>query len=120
MVLNFWGAWCAPCIAMIPKERELVERLKDEQFVLLGVNTEPELQTARAAVEKHQITWRSFWNGLSGWEGNIAYDWFVQGYPLYYVLDGEGRIYFKSRSYDGLEEVVDKLLTELQSKSAVK
>ncbi|NIR46976.1 TlpA family protein disulfide reductase [candidate division KSB1 bacterium] len=117
VVLNFWGAWCVPCIAMIPKEKALVQKYADEPFALIGVNTDPRLETARSAVKEHGVTWRSFWNGPGGWEGNIAYDWFVQGYPMLYVLDTEGRIRFKSRSDEGLEETVELLLTELKSNS---
>jgi thiol-disulfide isomerase/thioredoxin len=110
VVLSFWGAWCGPCIARVPDERALVARMQGMPFRLLGINTDPELATAKTAVEEHDITWQSFWNGPEGWRGNIASRWFVQGYPIYYVLDHEGRIRFKKRSWEGLEAVVDSLV----------
>jgi len=113
VVLSFWGAWCGPCIEAIPEENALIQRYRDKPFVLVGINTDKDIEKARDAVKKYNILWRSFWNGLDGWKGNITYDWFVQGYPLYYVLDVEGRIHFKSRDYEGLEEMVAMLLSEL-------
>ena len=38
VVVVFWASWCPPCCAMIPHERELVERNRDKPFAMLSVN----------------------------------------------------------------------------------
>ena len=38
VLLVFWGAWCGPCMALVPHERELAERYKGRPFTLLGVD----------------------------------------------------------------------------------
>ena len=48
VVVVFWGSWCGPCMAEVPHERELVERLKGKPFALLGVDCEEDQQVARA------------------------------------------------------------------------
>ena len=40
VVLCFWGTWCGPCMAMVPLEKALVERLKGRPFALLGINSD--------------------------------------------------------------------------------
>ncbi|HZW32802.1 MAG TPA: hypothetical protein VFF52_18960 [Isosphaeraceae bacterium] len=40
-MLVFWGSWCGPCIAQVPRERDLVERLKGQPVALPGVDCKP-------------------------------------------------------------------------------
>ena len=48
---------------MIPHERELVKRLKDRPFVLLGVNGDDDRAKAAEVMTKEAMTWPSLWNG---------------------------------------------------------
>jgi AhpC/TSA family len=47
VVLVSWATWCAPCMAMVPHERELVKRLDGKPFALLGVNCDGDREKAR-------------------------------------------------------------------------
>jgi hypothetical protein len=53
-------------MAMVPHEKELVQRLKDKPFALLGVNADGDRDEVKKAVEKKGITWRSWWDGREG------------------------------------------------------
>ena len=66
VMLDFRGHWCPPCRAMYPHERELNRKLADKPFVLLGVNSDGDLDEARAAVSSENLSWRHFWNGPNG------------------------------------------------------
>jgi len=101
---------------MYPHERSLVKRLKDEPFALVGVNSDPDLDELRVAMERENITWRSFWNGLEGTGGPISKSWNVRGWPTIYVLDEEGRIRYKGVRGEAMDEAVDTLLAELKAK----
>ena len=57
VMLVFWGTWCGPCMAEVPHERELVERYKYKPFAMLGVDCEPDKETARAVIEAQKMTW---------------------------------------------------------------
>src|SRR3981081_1367828 len=63
VVLNFWATWCAPCMALVPQERSLVDRLKGRPFALVGVNGDADKDAAKRVIEKEGMTWRSFWDG---------------------------------------------------------
>ena len=99
---------------MYPHERSLVERLKDEPFALVGVNSDKDLEALKPVLEKESITWRSFWNGPNGTSGPISKRWNVKGWPTIYVLDARGKIRFKGVRGESMDEAVDELLAELR------
>ena len=114
-VLVFWASWCGPCMAMVPDERKLVDRMKNQSFVLIGVNGDPKLDDAKRAVAKESMVWRSFWNGTNGPAGPISHAWNVRGWPTIYVLDGKGVIREKNVRGEKLDKAVDLLMKEQAS-----
>jgi thiol-disulfide isomerase/thioredoxin len=114
-VLAFWASWCGPCMAMVPDERKLVDRMKNQSFVLIGVNGDPKLDDAKRAVAKESMVWRSFWNGTNGPAGPISHAWNVRGWPTIYVLDGKGVIREKNVRGEKLDKTVDLLMKEQAS-----
>ena len=76
---------------MYPHERSLVAELKDQPFVLLGVNSDSDLELVRERVVEERLNWRSFWNGPMGPGGPIATAWGVTGWPTLFVIDAVTR-----------------------------
>ncbi len=96
---------------MYPHERSLVAELKDVPFVILGVNSDDDVDELRKAMKEEEITWPSFFDGgLIG--GPIATQWGVTGWPTIFVLDGEGVIRAKNLRGDELEAKIKELLAE--------
>ena len=121
-VLTFWATWCGPCMAMVPEERALAQRMQGKPFSLIGVNGDESLPNAKRAIEREKMTWPSFWNGTEGSKGPIAKAWNVNGWPTIYVMDAKGIIRFKGGGYgpgssEWLNECVDALMKELPPKN---
>ncbi len=108
VVLSFWATWCGPCMAQIPHEREIVNRLKDKPFVIIGVNSDEDKKPLKAVMEKEKIAWRSFWCGEKGPMSDLPSAWNVTGWPTMYVLDHKGIIRGKQVYGQSLDRVVDK------------
>jgi len=100
---------------MYPHERSLVKRLADKPFALVGVNSDANKEELKKAMEKENITWRSFWDGGST-NGPIAKKWNVHGWPTIYVLDDKGIIRYKNVRGESMDKAVDTLLKEMESK----
>lgn len=113
VVLVFWGSWCGPCMAEVPNERELVERLKGRPFALLGVDCEANKEMAIKVMEREQMTWPNWFDGPAG-EGPIGDRYHIRSYPTSFVLDSNGVIRNKDLRGKVLEEAVDRLLQEAE------
>ena len=116
VVLAFWGSWCGPCLAAVPHERELAERLKDRPFAVLGVDCNEPKAAALKAVQDHQIPWPNWHDGDGGTDGPIVSRYHIRGYPTVFVIDAQGIIRNKGLMGSGLDKAVDKLLAETEAK----
>ena len=112
VMLDFWGHWCPPCRSMYPQEQELVSQLASSPFVLIGVNSDGNLDEAREAVRDEGLVWRHFWNGNRGTSGNIAQQWNIVAWPTVYLIDGNGVIRHKDILGEDLDRAIEQLLAE--------
>ena len=102
---------------MIPHEKTLVERLKNEPFALLGINTDKDKDEYHKLAAEQGVIWRSSWQGATSGVWPTA--WGVNAFPTIYVLDAQGVIRFIGPRGAELDRAVDGLLEELKkSKNA--
>jgi serine/threonine-protein kinase len=114
VVLDFWADWCGWCRQMYPQEQEMVRRLKDQPFALVGVNCDDNREAVREVVKRKGLNWRSWFDGDSE-GGHIRQDWHVNSFPSIWVLDHKGVIRFKDVRGPQLDAAVRQLLRELEA-----
>lgn len=98
---------------MIPHEKEMVERLKDKPFALLGINSDGDRESLNKILAENGITWRQAVEVSTN--GPIATRWNVSGWPTIYILDHEGRIRARDLRDAEMEKKVVELLDEMKS-----
>jgi hypothetical protein len=100
-------------MAMVPHERSLVKRLEGKPFALLGVNGDESKEEMKKSQENNQISWRSWFDGQGG---PISKDWHIKYFPTIYVLDAKGVIRYKGVRDKDMDDAVDTLLKQLETK----
>ncbi len=104
---------------MFDHERSLVQRYQDRPFVLLGVNTDAQLQSLQRAEKRAQLTWRSWWDGS---DGPIARAWKVSALPTIVLIDHQGRVRYEHGGAPDpadLERRIEALLREAEGSRQV-
>lgn len=100
-LIDFWGSWCNPCIATITKLKELYEKIKHRDDVLIigiALENQADLPKLKAIIEEQGIEWFNVWNSakahksLDSPHGKLK----INSYPSYVMVDKNGRIAFTS------------------------
>ena len=118
VLLTFWATWCGPCMKLIPHERELAAQFEDEPFIIIGVNSDDDIDVAREAVTENQVTWRSF-RDKNGDKPTISDEWKIIGYPSVFLIDHHGTIrkrWIESPSPEELTRLVGVLVDAARKK----
>jgi thiol-disulfide isomerase/thioredoxin len=115
VVLDFWATWCPPCRGMIPHERELVKKNKDQPFVFISISADEEKDTLKKFLEKEEMPWTHWWSGTGG----IVKEWNIEAFPTLYIIDAKGVIRAKIVG-GGNEKKIDELVAKLIKEAGTK
>jgi len=86
--LNFWAAWCPPCLAEMPSINKLYEQFKDDKnVVFIFVDADSDLPKAREFMER-----RKYQLPIYAVASEIPDQLFKGSLPTTVVLDKQGRI----------------------------
>lgn len=108
VLVDFWGSWCGPCLAEIPKLRRLQARFGDKAFTLLGVNSDKDPETLRRFFADNRMSWTNVFDGQT--ERPIARAWGVAAWPARFLVDARGVIRGQDLSFEKLEWQIGEML----------
>ena len=99
VLLDFWATWCRPCVAALPKLRELVAKLPADRFALVAISVDEELRTVTRFVQDEAMPWTN-WHAGEG--SDIAWLLQIEEFPTYVLLDEHGKIVTRFGGLGGL------------------
>ncbi|WP_344488094.1 TlpA disulfide reductase family protein [Glycomyces endophyticus] len=110
LVVNFWGAWCPPCVAEAPYLVEAAAAFEGQPVQFVGVDIRDNLDAAKQFEERWGVPYPS----ISDEAGRIA-DQFIDfglsptNIPATIVVDAEHRVFsiWRDRFYDTETIVAD-------------
>ena len=109
VLIDFWGIWCGPCVAEMPKVKKYQEKYKDK-LVVIGVDSGDGKEAIQKFITEKGFTWRHLISAKGNTSDNFVNRFNVKGFPTKFIIDPEGKII---KRYLGSGEEAFALLDKL-------
>jgi len=88
VLIDFWGAWCGPCVAAVPDLIAAYQRYHARGFEIVSIDTGDPPEKLRAFLTEKKITWTQT---TETDPGPLATLYRVTGRPSYFLIDRDGK-----------------------------
>jgi thiol-disulfide isomerase/thioredoxin len=102
VLVDFWASWCGPCRAENPAVVKAYKKYHPKGFAILGVSLDEQKEDWEKAIKKDGMAWTQV-SDLKGWQSSAARLYGVQGIPMNFLLDKDGKIIGKGLRGEDLE-----------------
>ena len=90
VMIEFWGTWCGPCVAVMPHVQDLWARYREQGLVVVAVSYEgADLLSGYA--QEHGLTMPM----ASDPERKLVEAYGIDGWPTTFVLDRGGKVIYR-------------------------
>ena len=110
VLIDFWAAWCGPCIQSLPEVVKLYNKYHDDGFEIVGINMDKQQPAMESVVHRFKMPWPQYYDG-KGWGNKFALEYNVGSIPAVWLVDKKG-ILRTMEARANLEEKIKELLAE--------
>jgi peroxiredoxin len=89
VLLDFWGVWCAPCVAEAPKLAAIYHKLHEKGFEVIGIHMGNEMAALRKFIAEKGMPWAQ---SIEEERGALHKLFRVDRWPTYYLIGKDGTI----------------------------
>ena len=109
-LIEFWGTWCAPCLAELPRLAALRARFSRHEFEILGVMLDAKSRRdIRAWLNRHRLDWPQI-HQPRRYEDDVPSAFGVERLPASVLLDSAGSVAGLDLRGAALEQRVEGLI----------
>ncbi len=105
VLMDFWATWCGPCIAALPQMRGLAGQYPEDQFEIIGISSDAELETVTDFMEDKSMPWVHWHIGVGS---DMDRAWDITALPTYVVIDREGVILSRGHDLDAAARAIEQ------------
>ncbi len=89
VLLNFWATWCGPCLVEMPSMERLYRDLKQDNFAILAVSSDPQGRAVtQPFVESQGLTFPV----LHDSDYRVSGQYGVRTLPMSFIIDRNGTL----------------------------
>jgi thiol-disulfide isomerase/thioredoxin len=90
VLLDFWGSWCAPCVADLPHLKAAYDRFRDRRFEIVGIDYEysATADAVRRLLDEKGVRWPNA--RPEGVKDLVEKRSRIGGFPTFILLDPDG------------------------------
>ena len=108
-LLDFWGTWCKPCIALIPKLVEIHKHYPSLNIVsIASEGSMDDLPKLKQLINEHNMDWTHVCQ-LSKDETSVANSFNINSFPTTILIDSSGKIIYRASGSDKADKLKAKL-----------
>ncbi len=110
VLLNFWAAWCSPCVKKMQQFPELEKKYKDKDLVVFNFSFDVGHEEWKSMSEQLQLKSINTSNLKNMSRSKTAFNYGVESIPSGFIISPEGKIIKHINFDDNLFEEVKKLI----------
>ncbi len=114
VVLDFWATWCGPCKRSFPTLQKVFEKYRENPSVqILALDTWENVKGEEREVQVKKFLTENGYTFPVLFDEGFVDKYGVEGIPTKFVIDRRGRVAFTSIGFNGAEEMLEELTTQI-------
>jgi len=109
VLVDFWASWCGPCREENPNVLKNYRQYHSKGFTVLGVSLDDKKSKWLEAIKKDGLPWIQV-SDLKGWKNEVAVLYGMEGIPMNYLVDKDGKIVAKGLRGPDLDKKLEEFL----------
>lgn len=106
ILVDYWGTWCAPCIAQLPDLKSINAKFSDK-INLASIAYDFDINKVKAFEENNGMAWPSYFIDRTANQKLVKY-LKVLAYPTYRLYNDRGKLLFEGNS-EQLKNIIEKI-----------
>ncbi len=101
LLLDFWGTWCEPCVAMLPKLAAINKRFPDLKIVSVAFELEEKsIRKIPNYINKYEMNWPNVYELMQVKANFLTFAFGVGKFPTTILIDPDGVIIHRGGADD--------------------
>jgi thiol-disulfide isomerase/thioredoxin len=113
VLVDFWATWCAPCVAQMPRVKNLYAKYHDKGLEVVGVSWDENVESLKEYLASQDgMPWPQLFDTNNPGVHAVAREFGVATLPTMFLIDKKGKVRNVKAQQENLDEVISKLLAE--------